>query len=71
MDKDNKEEIDNNEQHIQASLDGIADMAHHMGHPSGTMEIIGIATPEEAEKLQQQVSDNNNVITLPDKQVQR
>lgn len=58
----------NGEDNIQAALDSIAELASRMGRATDTMEIIGIATPEDAEALQQKTSDDNNVLTLPDKQ---
>jgi len=65
MNKDNTTKTAKGEHSIQASLDSIAAMATRMGHPSSTMEIIGIASPEDAEKLQQ--GNDNNVLILPDK----
>lgn len=61
MDKDN-------EHHTQTSLNSLTDMASRMAHPSDTMEIIGIAAPEDAAALQQKTSDNNVALALPDTQ---
>lgn len=65
---DNESKPGNGEHSAQISLDSLTDMATRMGHPTVTMEIIGIATPEDAEALQQKTSEHNNVLTLPDKQ---
>jgi hypothetical protein len=67
MDKHSESKPDSPEHGVKATLESLADMAARMGHPSGTMEIIGIVAPEDVEQLQQQTSDSNSVIPLPDK----
>ena len=66
MDKHDEAPDIDDEDNVQASLDGLADLATRMSHPSAAMEIIGIAAPEDAETLEQRISDSS-ILPLPNK----
>ena len=66
MDKDDDSTEGHDEQNVRASMEGLADMASGMGHPSDQMEIIGIAAPEDADELEQ-LTSHDSVVHLPDK----
>jgi hypothetical protein len=67
MKKDGESRPGNDEHKVQISLDSIADMAGQMSNASDTMEIIGIASPDDIATLQQQNSHKNKVIKLPNR----
>lgn len=61
MKKHRKPDADSNEADIQALLDSIEDLASRMGHSSHTMEIIGIAAPQDADALTKKTAEISTV----------